>query len=549
MPVKKSSTGDYQSLASSSRKNGAADNGISSLKPSSRINSTTPPASEPVSDLGLINTRRSLPAETVSGGEIDPSPNRQMTPVETVVTKVDVPTVPVSVEPLSYAEEQKRRKIERGREKDQKLLNSDRWLNRNGHTLTYIGIFLFTFSVYFRPYEWIPGFGSFTSMAMICAVGTLLVYLPSQLATEGNFTIFTTEVKCIFFIAVWAVLTMPISKDPGMAWETFYDLYSKVVIMFVVIVNTLRTRSRLTGLLWLSLGIGAVVSFMTVEAYSRGEFAIEGYRAKADFKGMFDNPNDMCVHLVMFIPIAVALGLSTRNLVAKILYFGVTALMLMAVFATQSRAGFIGLLAVFAVMVWKLSKRNRVQIIAVAIFIAVGVTLAAPGDYGKRVLSIFNSTLDVTGSSDQRSEILKRSIIVTIRNPTGIGMGNFPIVSVHNLQTHNAFTQISAELGWLALAAYLIFMISPFRKLGVVERQLFEKEDSSWIYYLSIGLQASIIGYMFSSFFASVAYQWYIYYPVAYAICLRRIYQLEQNKQNAEGSQNDPATALRPVVT
>lgn len=76
-------------------------------------------------------------------------------------------------------------------------------------------------------------------------------------------------------------------------------------------------------------------------------------------------------------------------------------------------------------------------------------------------------------------------------------------------------------------------MISPFRKLGVVERQMFEKDDYSWIYYLSIGIQASIIGYMFSSFFASVAYQWYIYYPVAYAICLRRIYQIEH--KTAEG--------------
>lgn len=213
----------------------------------------------------------------------------------------------------------------------EKLLKSDRWLNRNGHTLTYVGIFLFTFSVYFRPYEWIPGFSAFTSMALICAVASLLIYLPSQLATEGNFTIFTTEVKCIFFIAFWALLTMPISKDPGMAWETFYDLYSKVVLMFIVMINTLRSRSRLTGLIWLSLGIGAVVSYLTIDAYFRGDF-IEGYRAKADFKGMFDNPNDMCVHLVMFLPIAVALGLSTSK-IAKLSYFSLSGLMLMAVFS------------------------------------------------------------------------------------------------------------------------------------------------------------------------------------------------------------------------
>jgi hypothetical protein len=33
---------------------------------------------------------------------------------------------------------------------------------------------------------------------------------------------------------------------------------------------------------------------------------------------------------------------------------------------------------------------------------------------------------------------------------------------------------------------------------------------------------------MIGSFFASVAYLWYIYYLVGYAICLRRMYQLEK---------------------
>jgi hypothetical protein len=45
------------------------------------------------------------------------------------------------------------------------------------------------------------------------------------------------------------------------------------------------------------------------------------------------------------------------------------------------------------------------------------------------------------------------------------------------------------------------------------------------VYYLAMGVQASIIGYMVASFFSSVAYQWYIYYLVAYAVCLRRIYE------------------------
>jgi hypothetical protein len=158
----------------------------------------------------------------------------------------------------------------------------------------------------------------------------------------------------------------------------------------------------------------------------------------------------------------------------------------------------------------------------------------APGNYGLRVLSIFIPGLDPVGSSDQRRELLIRSLVVTARNPWGIGIGNFPIVGIRNLVTHNAYTQVSSELGLLGFAAYMIFMISPFRKLGAIERTLFAKEEHDWFYYLAIGLQASIVGYMVSSFFVSVAYNWFIYYLIAYAVAFRRIYKLERNIEEKE---------------
>ena len=49
-------------------------------------------------------------------------------------------------------------------------------------------------------------------------------------------------------------------------------------------------------------------------------------------------------------------------------------------------------------------------------------------------------------------------------------------------------------------------------------------------YYMAIALQASLIAYMVSSFFLSVAYLWYVFYLVAYAVCLRRIYESETGK-------------------
>ena len=423
--------------------------------------------------------------------------------------------------------EPKSSKKEKREENDRRLLNSDQWLVRNGHFVTYIGLFLFSILVLFRPYELVPGLGFLSATAFYFAIATLAIYLPNQIATEGNLTMFSTEVKAVLALVIIALVTLPIAKNPKVAWDTFNDSFVKSVVIFIVLVNVVRTRARLMGLMWLSFGIGVYLSFSALNMYLKGEFNVEEYRVAVNVGGMFGNPNEMAMHFVMMTPIVLALGIATKSQAMRAVYFGMAGLFVGANMVTFSRGGFLGLIACMVVLAWKLGRKYRMNVAIASLIIGGIAIVAAPGNYGLRMLSIFIPGLDGVGSSDQRRALLERSLVVTARNPWGIGIGNSPIVGYHNLQTHNAFTQISTELGILGLVAYIIFIVSPFRKLGAIERQLFDSKDLNWFYYVAIGLQASIIGYMVSSFFASVAYNWFIYYLIAYAVAFRRIYSLQ----------------------
>jgi hypothetical protein len=513
MSTNKNKTPDYKTLSFGSKENGV--NGRSSFTPLK-----SPKKEEFEKSLKNFNpkyemseaaeARRFVVSESVKTGETDPS-------IENFNQISD-----------SYAEQERPNKKQKKIEKDERLLSSDRWLTRNGHTLTYVGIFLFTFTLYFRPYEWIPGLSSFDSMAFFIAIATLLIYLPTQFSIEGSLTALPVEIKCALFLGFWSLLTIPIARDPSMAWEKFSEEYIKVIVIFVVMINTLRTKSRLKGIMWLGTAAGLMLSYEAVKLYRAGIFQTEGYRVSVEFGGMFGNPNDLALHLVIFTPIAVALGIASKNKFFKLMYFISAAFMVMGNIVTQSRGGFLGLLGVAIVLVWKFGKKQRLKTVLISSIVGLMVMVFAPGNFGLRMLSIFIPGLDPVGSSDQRRELLIQSLWATLYNPQGLGIGNFPVISIRNLETHNAYTQISSELGWLGIIAYIILLISPLRKLGAIERRMFAQEDSSWIYYLSIGVQASIIGYMVSSFFGPVAYQWYIYYPIAFAVCLRRVYQNEQ---------------------
>ena len=414
-------------------------------------------------------------------------------------------------------------------ERDSSLLTgAGNWIRRRGHTVSFACLFLFSIVLYLRPYELIPALSSLTTMAFYIGIVTLAVYFATQLTLEGNLTARPKEINLIFLIALVALLTMPLADEPARAWKTFSEMLVKTLVIFVVIVNVVRTELRLKMLLWLVLGVSIYLSLNAINDYQMGVFQVgemETRRIAGRIKGLFENSNDLALHLVTMIPIAVTLGISRRNPLKKLVYFGIAALMVAAVTVTFSRGGFIGLVAATFVLVWRLGKKNRVTTIGALVFAVILFVALAPGAFSGRISTIFNSAADVTGSSSQRTEVLKRSIVVMLRYPIfGVGLGNFVNKSPRNLETHNSYTQVGAELGIAAMVVYIMFLVHPIRRMRLIEKETDTSRDQRTLHYLSIGLQASLIGFMFSSFFGSVAYQWYVYYLVGYAICLHRIF-------------------------
>jgi len=396
---------------------------------------------------------------------------------------------------------------------------------RRGHTISYIGLFLFTVVLYFRPYELFSALSSLDKLAYWLAITTMLVFIPSQLVLEGNLTARPRAVKLVLLLTLAALLSMITAINRSEAWTEFNDVFIKAVLMFIVMINVVRTDRRLRLLLYVTLAVTFLLSFNALSDYRTGNFSVEGYRIKGLLGGMFGNPNDLALHFVTMMPLAITMMVISRRWIIKIVFLITTILIIAGNVVTYSRGGFLGLLVTGLVLAWKLGRRHRAMVAIVAPIILIAFMALAPGNYGRRLASIFIPGLDPMGSSSSRQEILNRSIVVSIRNPiTGIGMGNFHTVSLHETVTHNAFTQISAEMGIGALIVYMMFLTGPILRLRRIEKETVESPPDRRYYYLSVGLQASLVGYMVSAFFAAVAYQWYAYYLVAFGVCLYRMY-------------------------
>ncbi len=416
------------------------------------------------------------------------------------------------------------------------------WSERRGHVFSYWGLFIFTAILFFRPYEYVAALASFSSLAFWPAVITLAVFFPTQVSLEGTLTARPREVNLLLLLCAAAFISMPLAINPGEAWGAFNEIFVKAALMFIVIVNAVRSERRLMGMLILALAVSLALSLNALNDYCLGNFAVEGYRVKGSIGGMFGNPNDMALHLVTMLPIAVGLFMSTRNATKKLVLVACLTLYLIAIIVTFSRGGFLGLMCVTAFLGWKISRRNRPAVILLLILGACAFLALAPGEYGNRLASISDFSLDPNGSAGARQALLTRSILVTLNNPIfGVGMGNFHTVSIHEQVSHNAYTQVSAEMGVAAMILYVMFIVTPFKRLRQIERETVDAHAGSSdarFHYLAIALQASLIGFMVSSFFASVAYNWYIYYLVGYAVAFRRLYIIHQRKSIEAGAAN-----------
>lgn len=402
---------------------------------------------------------------------------------------------------------------------------NEEWSFKRGHSLSFAGLFLFTVVLYFRPYEFSSALSWLSSSAFVLATATLLVFIPTQLGLEGRITARPREVNLVLLLLAAALLSIPMALSHATAWGAFTE-YLKVVIMFIVMVNVVRTEQRLRAMLLLVLAASCFLSVGAIYDYRIGKLASEGGRINGVIGGLFGNPNDLALHLVTIVPIAVGLLFAARNPLTKITYLGCSLLLIGGIIATFSRGGFLGVACAIFVLTWKLAPRGRLAFAVLGLMGILIIVGLAPGAFRSRIATTGDE------SAIARTDDLIRSIKAAVYHPLlGLGMSNYVLYSNRAKATHNAYTQVAAELGLAAAACYLLFVIAPLKPLRRIEREHLEAKQKPAMYYLAIAFQASIVGYMVSSFFSSAAFAWYIYYLVGYAVCLRRVYEMNRRPQ------------------
>ena len=426
--------------------------------------------------------------------------------------------------------------------------------------LSFAALWLFTLLLYARPNDLFPDAIGLAPVEKVIAIIAVVTFVVGKL-TDGRRQRLPLELRMVLLITAIAVVLMPLAESPSTSLEFLVNTWLKVVCIFYLLVNLLDNRARIRIIMALIVACGTVLAVHAIRSYTIGDLRLQGAngsRIIGAVGGMFFDPNDLATTFNILLPMSIALGLITRGL-RRLVWLGASVALVGGVIVTFSRGGFLALVTCIAFQGWRLVKRapvlGIVVVITLAVLLGAGFDLF-PQTYVTRLSSMFVPLAEADSSRQERTALLQHAVEVafTPRHAlVGVGLANYKIFSLRDKGAHNAYLEISAELSVAGLMAYLVMLVAPFAALRRIEREtasdrLREEPGSPRddrlreIHYLSVGLQASILAYMVCSFFLSIEYNWYVYYPLALAVGVKYLHAQERDSQMTTTRSRSPRT-------
>jgi O-antigen ligase len=452
---------------------------------------------------------------------------------------------------------------------------------RERYDWDYVWMLAFTALLFFRPQDQVPPL-AVLHLSELTAIAGLAAMTVRRMAAGQPIVKVTPEVVAVIALGGVILFTIPFSIWPGGSLRVFSDIYVKVILIFALMVSTLTSPRRIRQMTWLMIVASGYIAGRGVFDYLRGVNLVEGNRLRGAVGGMFENPNDLALNLVTFLAPALFVVLQDRKPTRRAMALGAAVLMLAAIVCTKSRGGFLGLVAMFAVVGYYMLKIKPHVIFAAVLALALATPML-PQSFWDRMDSITNADADPTGSRAARIRLINQALGAFADNPiTGIGAGQFvnyagPDVVEKNRVTHNVWLQVAAELGIFGLFVFAYMVLRGFGACRTALRALrgskkanraktsvtsppgsrraapapapppFTDEERRTLDINAKGMLAALTGWFVCACFASVAFNWTFYYVLALAVAGREI-TLSRRDAEATPDSAEPAAVPRLVA-
>ena len=376
-----------------------------------------------------------------------------------------------------------------------------------------------------RPEDWIPGMKYFP-LAKITAILAMWSLFSSWGRTKRTFKDLPKESRLLLLMIgllyVGAFLS-PIWRG-GAVIHTMD--FSKVYIAWVLVFLLITTFDRLRRIIFIQ-AISVAVACAAALVKGHNVPRLEGVLG-----GIYGNSNDLAFAVVLSLPFAAAFMITARNAAIKVAWLCGMLIMLVTIFMTASRAGFIDLVISGSVALYFFAiKGKRLYLLVATVFVGVLVMVTFGGKLYDRFAAISGNTTteqSAYGSFEDRKYLMLRALDAIEHYPIfGVGVHDFPTYSLIWHDVHMAYLQICAEGGIFVLIIYLMYFWRGFKNLKILRQT--KNLDPDIVLFVG-ALQSSLVGFVVGALFAPEAYQFFPYFAVAFTATLLQTIKEQQQE-------------------
>lgn len=388
----------------------------------------------------------------------------------------------------------------------------------------FIGLGLWIWTALFFPNGWVYGVAGVIRYNLLFAGVTLFSY--AIMKTRPKFRLTGTGALVLLFFAWTTASTAMGVGRPDMAWD-IWDRFMKVVLLFVFVLAIVESKLHLDfflGCVVLSVGFFADLEALKFLA-SGGGHMIVGIAGH-----VLGDRNELAVAFVMLLPLCVYLLRQYRgqSRVLSAFLLATIALTVTAIIGTQSRGGFIALLALGTYFFVKSDRKLLVA--AMVAVLALGLSHVVTSEWVSRIDTIDNAGQDASFMG--RVVAWKLSLILASHNPFfggGFkGLENFPVWAslsqefsssfpwfytgtalpdpVKARAAHSIYFQVLGDHGFVGLAIYLSILGTSLMRARRITRLARERGAPEWIAQAAIALQLTLFAFCVGGAALSFAY-------------------------------------------
>ena len=344
------------------------------------------------------------------------------------------------------------------------------------------------------------------------------------------------QMRYVIMMACLAVVSVPLSVWPGASFVAVSEGLWRLVLFFILVCYWCKTVQDARRLIWMCCFGVSILLLVSIATGNTGGDDPSGRRFSA---GSMYDPNDLALILAMLIPLLVFL-LSTSGSISKLLILGMALLYFYGIVLTQSRGGFLALVAVASLLLFRTKLNPSLKLIISAGILLIFVTVAGTV-FWDRISTIWEPKTEYDRTAGDRFVKWQTALVLIVTRPWGSGYGACDIaigrasgMKDQWMTAHNSFLQVGVELGVPGLIIFLSLLMRTFKDLRQFQF-LFKRQQNSETNLASM-LEISLYGFVVGGFFLSQAYSMLLYLIIGLSLALSR-----------QGALLAAANAVKPI--